>query len=343
MTAVDERLGAIPGDRSTTFTVWALRVPSRWRSTSMGKRVPMVAGDDGTTHATVDGVAVGQRYGYRLDGGDVLPDPATRVSPMVSSVVPGGPPRRSPAPGRDGTILMATHRGRHSGSTKLVFYELHVGTYTSGGTFACRSSITSITWHRSASMRSNSCRSPSSRVLATGATTASPVRGAEHLRRSGRTDRTGRRRPPCGIAVVLDVVHNHVGPEGNQFGRFGPYFTDDHRTPWGPAINVAGPGSDHVRRFFIDSAVEWIADVGIDVPARRRPCTPSSTRRRRPSSPSCATPCMEPATQGRDAILIAESSANDPALIRPTSAGGQGCDGVWNGRLPPRAPCRADW
>ena len=67
-----------------------------------------------------------------------------------------------------------------------------------------------------------------------------------------------------GLGVVLDVVYNHMGPEGNVLGRYGPYFTDAYRTPWGDAINVAGAGSDHVRRYFIENAVGWVRDFHLD-------------------------------------------------------------------------------
>ena len=66
------------------------------------------------------------------------------------------------------------------------------------------------------------------------------------------------------MAVVLDVVYNHLGPEGNVFGRYAPYFTDAYRTPWGDAINVAEADSDNVRRTFIESATRWIEDFHVD-------------------------------------------------------------------------------
>ncbi len=133
-----------------------------------------------------------------------------------------------------------------------------------------------------------------------------------------------------GIAVFLDVVHNHVGPEGNMFGHFGPYFTDEHRTPWGPAINVAGHGSDAVRRFYIDSAVEWISEVGIDglrLDAVHAIVDPTASTFLAELSDAVHDAA---AAHGRKAIVIAESSANDPMLIRPTAESGEGCDAVWN-------------
>src|SRR5438445_12125528 len=67
-----------------------------------------------------------------------------------------------------------------------------------------------------------------------------------------------------GLGVILDVVYNHLGPAGNYLSRFGPYFTDTHVTPWGPAVNLDAPGSDEVRRFIIDNALLWLGDYHID-------------------------------------------------------------------------------
>src|SRR5262249_27243620 len=67
-----------------------------------------------------------------------------------------------------------------------------------------------------------------------------------------------------GLAVVLDVVYNHLGPVGNVLGAFGPYFTDRYQTPWGPAVNLDGAGSDEVRRFLIDNALQWLRDYRFD-------------------------------------------------------------------------------
>ena len=67
-----------------------------------------------------------------------------------------------------------------------------------------------------------------------------------------------------GIAVILDVVYNHLGSEGNYLDRFGPYFTDRYSSPWGNAVNLDGPGSDEVRRFFIENALMWMKDYHMD-------------------------------------------------------------------------------
>jgi hypothetical protein len=79
--------------------------------------------------------------------------------------------------------------------------------------------------------------------------------------------------------VLLDVVYNHLGPSGNYLGRFGPYFTDRYRTPWGRAVNYDDAGSDGVREFVVENALMWLRDYHLDGLAWT-PCTPSTTSRR---------------------------------------------------------------
>jgi maltooligosyltrehalose trehalohydrolase len=130
--------------------------------------------------------------------------------------------------------------------------------------------------------------------------------------------------------VVLDVVYNHLGPEGNVLPAYGPYFTDRYRTPWGDALNFDGPGSDEVRRYFVDNALQWVDDFRID--ALRLDAVHAI------ADPS-AYPFVEELTDaahrhasdhGRLVYVIAESAANDARLITPKERGGIGCDAQWN-------------
>ena len=146
-----------------------------------------------------------------------------------------------------------------------------------------------------------------------------------------------------GLAVLLDVVYNHLGPDGNYTGAFGPYQTDRYRTPWGAAVNLDGPGSDEVRRFFVDNALDAGSATTTSMGCGSTPSTPSSTCPRRTSSSSWRTRCARCAeASGRGFVLIAESDLNDPRLVRPP-------DGRWlrprrhlERRPPPRAPRHAD-
>jgi maltooligosyltrehalose trehalohydrolase len=133
-----------------------------------------------------------------------------------------------------------------------------------------------------------------------------------------------------GLAVVLDVVYNHLGPEGNVLGAFGPYFTDRYRTPWGDALNFDGPGSDGVRNFFVENACEWVRDFKIDalrLDAIHAIADPSAY----PFVEELIDAVHEVAeTEGRHIWVIAESAANDARLITPKEHGGIGADAQWS-------------
>ena len=133
-----------------------------------------------------------------------------------------------------------------------------------------------------------------------------------------------------GLGVVLDVVYNHLGPEGNYLGEFGPYFTDRYRTPWGQAINFDGPGSDGVRRFFIENALFWLTEYHMDA-LRLDAIHGIFDFSALHILAELGERFHEEAKQlGRQAFVIAESDLNDVRVIRPWSAGGYGLDAQWH-------------
>jgi maltooligosyltrehalose trehalohydrolase len=133
-----------------------------------------------------------------------------------------------------------------------------------------------------------------------------------------------------GLAVLLDVVYNHFGPVGNYNGKFGPYLTDEHRTPWGGAVNFEDWGSDEVRRFFCDNALMWMRDYHID--GLRLDAVHAFVDR-------SAVHFMEQLSEevkglsaklGRRLVLIAESDLNDPRVVESPEIGGYGMDAQWS-------------
>ena len=133
-----------------------------------------------------------------------------------------------------------------------------------------------------------------------------------------------------GISVILDVVYNHLGPEGNYLRDFGPYFTDKYKAPWGEALNFDGVYSDGVRNFFIENAIYWFREYHID--ALRIDAIHGIFD-------LSATPFLEELAgeieqyskeKGRKLYLIAESDLNDARIIRPRNLGGYGIDAQWN-------------
>jgi maltooligosyltrehalose trehalohydrolase len=133
-----------------------------------------------------------------------------------------------------------------------------------------------------------------------------------------------------GLAVLIDVVWNHLGPDGNYLGRFGPYFSDRYHTPWGDAVNFDAPGSDEVRAFVLDNARLWLdayhAD-GLRIDAVHAIFDQSATT----ILEAVASHVHElGARLGRPLVVIAESDLNDPRLVRDVDRGGYGLDAQWN-------------
>ncbi len=229
---------------------------------------------------------------------------------------------------QDSIGRMATWRG--TPLRRYIFYELHVGTFTPEGTFdgvadqldeLAALGITAVELMPVAQF-------PGERNWGYDGVYPFAVQssygGPAGLKRL--VDACHRK----GLAVVLDVVYNHLGPEGNYLAEFGPYFSDLYRTPWGAPLNFDGPHSDEVRRFFIENALYWITEFHIDalrldaVHAIRdfsaRPFLEELGR----------TVHLKSSDLGRRVYLIAESALNDTRLIRPAELGGMGLDAQWN-------------
>ncbi len=129
---------------------------------------------------------------------------------------------------------------------------------------------------------------------------------------------------------MLDVVYNHLGPVGNYLGKFGPYFTSNHSTPWGDAVNFEEAGAAEVRRFLIDNALMWLRDYHLD--GLRLDAVHSFNDR-------SAIHFLEQlagevrrleAAMGKHFMLIAESDLNDPRIVKAEEAGGYGLDAQWS-------------
>ncbi|HSI90525.1 MAG TPA: alpha-amylase family glycosyl hydrolase, partial [Adhaeribacter sp.] len=132
-----------------------------------------------------------------------------------------------------------------------------------------------------------------------------------------------------GIAVFLDVVYNHLGPEGNYFGKFGPYFTDKYKTPWGEALNFDGEWSDGVREYFVENALHWFENYHLDglrldaihavIDCGAVPVWQLMSGRVQELSEKL----------GRPLHLVAESDLNSPRVVKNTEAGGMGFEAQW--------------
>ncbi|HEY7530674.1 MAG TPA: malto-oligosyltrehalose trehalohydrolase, partial [Gemmatimonadota bacterium] len=134
----------------------------------------------------------------------------------------------------------------------------------------------------------------------------------------------------AGLAVLLDVVYNHLGPEGNVLEAYGPYFTDRYRTPWGRAVNYDDAGSDEVRRYVVDNARHWIVEHHVDGLRLDAVHAIYDFGARHVLAELAEELHALGDTLGRRVLVVAESDLNDPRLVRPPARGGYGLDAQWS-------------
>ncbi|MBI4512527.1 MAG: malto-oligosyltrehalose trehalohydrolase [Gemmatimonadetes bacterium] len=321
----DVRLGAtVLGAARCRFTVWAPRA-QRAEVHILGPQerlAPLSPGERGYHTGVLENVEPGTPYLYRLDGAIERPDPASRFQPRGAHGPSAVVDLHAFAWGDAGWRGIALE--------ECIFYELHIGTYTPEGTFDAiiprldelgGLGVTAIELMPVAQFVGD--RNWGYDGVRPHAVQNS-YGGPEGLQRL--VDACHRR----GLAVALDVVYNHIGPEGNHLADFGPYFSDRYRTPWGPAMNFDGPHSDEVRRFFIENALDWITEFHIDalrLDALHAICDLSA----RPFLEELAIAVHERASDlGRRVHLIAENERNDSRFLRPRELGGCGLDAQWN-------------
>ncbi len=286
-----------------------------------GSQRPMEKDTTGWWSVDMPGAGHGTDYAFRVDGGDPTPDPRSPWQPQGVH----GPSRVYDHSRYD----WGDESWRGLAQPGSVLYELHVGTFTAEGTFdAAADRLEHLAELGIDAVEVLPCNGfAGSRGWGYDGvdlyTVYEPYGGPDALKRF--VDACHR----YGIGVVMDVVYNHLGPAGNYLARFGPYFTDSHATPWGAAVNLDAPGSDEVRQFLIDNALMWLRDYHCD---GLRLDAVHELRDDR------ALPLLETlahevevlaAGQRRPLFLIAESDLNDPRLVHPRSAGGDGLDAQW--------------
>jgi maltooligosyltrehalose trehalohydrolase len=310
----------ICGDR-TEFRVWA---PNAKRVSVQldGKGTfPMEPQAGGLFHADIPARA-GDKYAYKLDGQQPLPDP-------VSRLLPGGV--HGPSEIVDPKSFHWTdQQWRGLPFSEYIIYELHVGTFSPSGTFdGVRDrlkylkdlGVTAIEIMPVAAF-------PGTRNWGYDGVSLYAVQGSY-----GGPDGLKRLVDAAhqfGLAVILDVVYNHLGNEGNYLRCFGPYFTDKHKTPWGDAINYDDAGCEEVRKYVIENALYWVGEYHIDG------LRLDAIQTIRDDSPQHIISEIQQAVQefsresGRRICVIAESDENDAKLVRPPSSGGFGLHGFWS-------------
>jgi maltooligosyltrehalose trehalohydrolase len=305
------------------FRVWAPQAQRvEVKLVDSGRIEPLQSSGDGHFAATLSDVPVGAAYFYLLDGERERPDPASRE-------------QRNGVHGPSRVCDLAAHAWHDRSWRGLplrdyVIYELHVGTFSRPGTFDAV--IPELERLRALGITALEimpvAQFPGTRNWGYDGVYPFAVQdsygGARGLQRL--VDACHQ----AGLAVVLDVVYNHLGPEGNYLRDFGPYFTDRYSTPWGAALNFDGAENEGVRRFFIENALQWIEDFHMDA-LRLDAVHAIIDFSARPFLEELADTLREHGERlGRRPYLIAESDLNDPRLVRPGSLGGQGLDAVWS-------------
>jgi maltooligosyltrehalose trehalohydrolase len=322
--AKESRLGAnrLPNGE-WGFLVWApnANALSVHIKGGHGERFPMEPLNDGYHRAALR-LNAGSQYLYRLEDGRELPDPASRFQPEGVH----GPSELVDL----NAFRWTDHDWKGVPLERSVFYEVHVGTYTPEGSFdavihylpeLADLGVTTIELMPIAQF-------PGARNWGYDGVYPFAVQnsygGPESLHRLVNAAHA------CGLAVALDVVYNHLGPEGNYLNAYGPYFTDRYRTPWGEAINFDGAGSNEVRRFFIENALYWIENYHIDalrldavhgifdfgalhVLAELKSAVAKLSKK-----------------LGKQLHLIAESDLNDSRILHDPNVGGYGLDAQWS-------------
>ncbi|MBX3332749.1 MAG: malto-oligosyltrehalose trehalohydrolase [Nitrospira sp.] len=319
-------IGATPrsGD-AVKFRVWAPYAKSVAVQLVDQDRVmvPMQRDERGYFETVVTGVVPRSRYRYVLDGGKERPDPASRFQ---SDGVHG------PSVVVDPTSFRWTDvEWKGKALEEYIIYELHVGTFTKEGTF--EAIIPHLSYLRDSVGITAIELMPVAEFPGRRNWGYDGVHPFAPQSSYGGPQGLKRLVDAChaaGLAVILDVVYNHLGPEGNYLNDFGPYFTDRYRTPWGSAINYDGPDSDEVRQYVVDNALYWVTEYHIDglrLDAIHGIFDFSAQHVLKDLASAVHSQAQR---LGRQVNVIAESDLNDSRVIDPPSVGGYGLDGQWN-------------
>jgi maltooligosyltrehalose trehalohydrolase len=322
------QLGATPReDGSVEFLLWAPAAPQvSVHVVAPSERLEvMEAVGRGYHHAVIPDVRPGARYRFALAPDKERPDPASRSQPdgvhESSEVV------------EVQNLVWKDQAWCGLPLSQYVIYELHVGTFTQSGTFdgaierldeLAELGVTAVELMPIAQFPGGRNWGYDGVYPYAPQNTYGGISGLQRL-----VNACHQR----GLAVVLDVVYNHLGPEGNYLRDFAPYFTDRYRTPWGSALNYDGPSSDEVRRYFIENALYWLRDLHIDA-LRLDAIHEIHDESAFPFLEELAVVVhREGERLNRRLSLIAESDLNDARIIRSRSIGGYGLDAQWSDDL----------
>ena len=301
-------LGAVPESGGTRFRVWAPKTDALSVRIVDGPSLALRREAEGYFTGSAAGVRAGARYLYRFPNGRERPDPASLLQPLgvhgpsevvdLTAIAPRTPAPRVPL-------------------EKLIFCEIHLGTYSQPGTAG-----------EAAGYMPELADSLYTAVEVMPVAAFSGERGwgydgvalfAAHAAYGGPAAlaRLVDSAYGAGLAAFLDVVYNHLGPEGNYLAEFGPYFTSRHKTPWGDALDFSlAP----VRRFFVENALRWVSPAGANFDGLRLDAVHGIVD----DSPKHILQEIAEAVHGEGKLVIAESDSNDVKLVEQYHL-----DGTW--------------
>jgi maltooligosyltrehalose trehalohydrolase len=316
--------GAIynPG-KGYSFTVWApfLEKVQVHIISPANSFYPMQKDDSGYFHLFLEDAKPGWLYQFALNREKEYPDPASRLQPEGV---------HGPSQIIDFNFEWKDKTWRGIPLEDYILYELHVGTFSREGTF--EAIIPKLKYLKDLGISAIElmpiAQFPGGRNWGydgvypyAAQNTYGGVKGLKKLVNACHQ---------AGLAVILDVVYNHLGPEGNYLANFAPYFTDHYKTPWGKAINFDGAYSDEVRYYFIQNALYWIRDCHLDG-LRLDALHSIVDTTAKPFLEELASAVHAEAEKlNRKIYLWAETSLNDPRLILPVDKGGFNLDAQWN-------------
>lgn len=322
------RVGALLSDRGVEFCVWAPELNSVDVVFADGGRHPLEKGDDGFFSALVKDAKAGTRYKFAPNGGaDAFPDPASRFQPE-------GPHKWSEVTDSAAYAWSENEKSWKGRELKgQVIYEFHVGTFTEGGTY------------RSAAAEFERLRELGITVLE-----LMPVNqfAGEHGWGYDGVDMFAPHHAygtpddlrwmidkahQSGLSVILDVVYNHFGPDGNYLAQFSRFYVSGEESEWGAAPNFDGENSGPVREFFLQNVEMWIRDFhfdGLRFDATQAICDNGTHGRHILAEMS---EIAHEAAGERKIILVSECERQWSDQLVPVAAGGKGLHGMWNDDL----------
>jgi maltooligosyltrehalose trehalohydrolase len=315
------KLGASYHQGQTRFTVWSPKATNLELHVvePFDKLIPLEANEGNYYQGDYD-LQPGTRYFYRINKNSDRPDPASRFQPLGV---------HGPSEIINEDFEWSDQEWKGLPLEKYIFYEIHVGTFSPEGTFTAildyleelkDLGITALEIMPVSQF-------PGKRNWGYDGVFPFAVQnsygGPEKLKRLVNACHVR------GLAVVLDVVYNHLGPEGNYLGEFGPYFNERYKTPWGPALNFDGLDSDPVRHYFIQNAWQWFSEFHFDALRLDAVHGILDTSAHPFLLELSEAKKKWEETLGRAIYLIPESDLNDSRLLSPSSVGGFNLDAQW--------------